>query len=89
MSKNTDWELVLQPVKTWQVHSRFEQWKKMHGAVGMLDMPLFTGGQATHAASCMSSCMSLHGALHILYVNCPLAWHLLWHPAGSPYLLKY
>ena len=34
------------------------RWKKMHGAVGMLDMPLFTGGRSTHTASCVPHCMS-------------------------------
>ena len=29
------------------------RWEKMLRAVGMLDMPLFTGGRATHATSCV------------------------------------
>ena len=44
--------------------------KKMHRALGMSDRPLFKGRQATHAASCMSPCMSLCGTLH---VTCPLS----------------
>ena len=33
--------------------------KNIHRAMGMLDMPLFMGGQATHVASCASSEKSL------------------------------
>ena len=32
--------------------------KNIHGAVGMSGMPLFVGKQVTHAASCISICMS-------------------------------
>ena len=32
--------------------------KNVHGAIGMSGMPLFTGGQATHTANCVSICMS-------------------------------
>ena len=50
--------------------------QNIHRAVGMSGMPLFTGGRATRAASCVSICMSLtalapqHGT-HC--GSCPLA----------------
>ena len=34
------------------------RWKNIHGAVGLSGMPLFMGGQAMHAASYLSICMS-------------------------------
>ena len=34
------------------------RWKNIHRPVGLSGMRLFMGGQATHAASCMSPCMS-------------------------------
>ena len=50
------------------------RWKNIHGAVGMLGMHLFMGGQSMHAESCvppcclcMAHCMSpvpLHGTCH-------------------------
>ena len=36
------------------------RWKNIHGAMGMLDMPLFMGGRAMHAVRRVSSCISLH-----------------------------
>ena len=39
---------------------RLSRRKDIHGAAGMSDTPLFKGGQSTHAASCVSPCMSLH-----------------------------
>ena len=36
----------------------FVHTEKYSRAVGLSGMPLFTGGQATHAASCVSICMS-------------------------------
>lgn len=35
---------VLQPVKVWQVHSRFRQIEENAQSCGMLDVPLFKGG---------------------------------------------
>ena len=35
------------------------RWKNTHGAFGMSGMPLFTGGRAMRAASCVFPCMSL------------------------------
>ena len=68
--------------------------KNIHGAVGMSGMPLFMGGQATHAASCVSICMS-----HVMALapecgthrgTCPLAClPSSLPPAGSPYLFEY
>ena len=70
------------------------RWENIHGAVGMSGMPLFMGGQATHAASCVSICMSHvvapapqhgthHGTCSLACVSSSLS------PAGSPYLFKY
>ena len=70
------------------------KWKNIHGAVGMSGMPLFTGGQATHATSCVSICMSHvmalapqsvthHGICPLVCLSSPLT------PAGSPHLFKY
>ena len=56
--------------------------KNIHGAVGMSDMPLFTGGWATDAVGPMFPCMSLCG-------TCRGPCSPAWHPAGSPYWLKY
>ena len=50
--------------------------QNIHRAVGMSGMPLFTGGRATRAASCVSICMSLT-ALALQHGthcgSCPLA----------------
>ena len=60
----------------------------IHGAIGMSDMPLFTGGRATHAASCVSLCMS--------HVVVPIGEPVLLGvsliiiaPHHCPYLFKY
>ena len=68
--------------------------KNIHGALGMSGMPLFMGGWAPHAASCMSICMS-----HVMppapqsgthHGTCPLAYlSSSSPPEGSPYLFKY
>ena len=64
--------------------------KNIHGAAGMSDMSLFKGGQFTHAASCVSICMS-----HVVVPAPQRGTHPLVcllsssPPAGSPYLFKH
>ena len=70
------------------------RWKKMCRAVGILDMPLFTGGWATRAASCVPICMfhvvapaPQHGTRRGTCILVCLS--LSSPPAGSPNLFKY
>ena len=67
------------------------RWKNTHGAAGMSGMPLFTGGRATHAASCVSICMSHVVAPAHQCGPCSLACvsSSSSPPAGSPHLFKY
>ena len=50
--------------------------RNIHRAIGMSGMPLFMGGRTTHAASCVSICMSHVMALAPQHVThhgtCPL-----------------
>ena len=51
------------------------RWKNIHGAVGMLDMPLFKGGEShTHC----KLCVPLHiSACHLPPLHGTPAWHLV------------
>ena len=81
---------VLPPFKARQVHGTQRRRKSTHSAVGMSGMPPFMGGQAAHAASCVSTCMS-----HVvapasqrapIVAPVPLCVSHHWPPAGSSYL---
>ena len=66
--------------------------KKICGAVGMLDVPLFKGRCAMHSASCVSPCMSLHVSVHLqgtLHVSRPPVRCPAQHPPGRSYAFKY
>ena len=68
------------------------RWNNIHGAIGMSGVPLFTGGWARHAASCMSICMSHVMALAPQCGTHRGTWLLVCLHVSlvrSPYLLKY
>ena len=68
------------------------RWKKMHGAVGMLDMSFFKSGQFSHAESCMCPAESPYPLKYPLRVKqsrqkarilCNIMWFCACEPTQS------